>query len=323
MRWWPSGVGVSEVGLAERARGVLRWPAGFVALVSVFAAAGSAPTQALPGDDAALYAQCRRIVGAAADKYRDAENVTVAVLCERSDGTVVDPKLWLPTVPTRPVPVPMMTVGHAGCVTGPGRPVVDTTLTSVSAKATAGRPLIYEYQRLDGTETIGSSGSSLLQFGPGDLAPGGSYRWRARVDDIAERGSNRTLFASPDDEPRWSPWCEFTVSADAVDYRGLGDVSLEALNELGLRPDRTYTVSLSKRQQRLLRAGTDIGRTGDRMTLTGLRWTELLIQLTESASIADDAAEEDDPSVPDGSADRGLVEAISVKLGGPHHPRLG
>jgi hypothetical protein len=78
----------------------------------------------------------------------------------------------------------------------------------------------------------------------GDPAPGVSYRWRARVDDLGS-------FTSPFQEQQWSPWCEFTVSADAVDYRGLGAVSLEALTELGLRPDRTYTVNLSGRQQQL------------------------------------------------------------------------
>jgi hypothetical protein len=102
-------------------------------------------------------------------------------------------------------------------------------------------------------------------------------------------------------------------------------VSLEALHELGLRPDRQYAVSLSGRQQRLLREGTDVGRTGARMTLTGPRWTDLLVQLTESASIADEAALEadEDNSPPDGTAYRTLRDTISVKLGGPHHPRLG
>jgi hypothetical protein len=198
--------------------------------------------------------------------------------------------------------------------------VVGTTLTSVAATAKPGEAIIYERQRLDGNESVGSSGSLVLEFGPGDLAPGGSYRWRARVDDTADPA----LFASPDDdELGWSAWCEFTVSADAVDYRELGDVSLEALNELGLRPDRKYAVSLSGRQQRLLRAGTDVGRTSARMTLTGPSWTDLLVQLTESAFIADETAAEGDSPPVDGSAYRTLVDAISVKLGGPHHPRLG
>jgi hypothetical protein len=217
-----------------------------------------------------------------------------------------------------------MTAGHAGCVTGPGRPLVGTTLTSVSATTKLGKALIYERQRLDGSDTVDSSGSPSLEFGPGDLAPGGSYRWRARVDDTAEQTSNPGLFRSPDDDQGWSPWCEFTVSADAVDYRGLDDVSLEALNELGLRPDRQYAVTLSDRQQRMLREGTDVGRTSAWMTLTGPRWIDLLIQLTESASDADETAAEASrgSSPPNGTAYRALVDAISVKLGGPRHPHL-
>jgi hypothetical protein len=308
---------------AGRIRTVLRWPAGFAALVIVFAAAGSAPTQAKPGDDAALYAHCQKMAQAIADKYRNVQNIVVELTCERPDGTSADPKLWLPAAPSRPAPTPAMTAGHAGCVTGPGRPVVDTTLTSVAATAKPGEALIYERQQLDGSETIGSSGSPVLEFGPGDLAPGRSYRWRARVDDTEELTRNPTVFRTPDDdELGWSPWCEFTVSADAVDYRELGDVSLEALNELGLRPDHKYTVRLSGRQQRLLRAGTTVGQTSARMTLTGPRWTGLLVELTVSAFNADEAAAEGDSSSLDGIAYRKLVDAISVKLGGPHHPQL-
>ena len=61
------------------------------------------------------------------------------------------------------------------------------------------------------------------------------------------------------------------------------------------------------------------------MTLAGPRWTDLLLQLTESAFIADEAADEageDDPPPPDGTAYRTLVDVISVKLGGPRHPQL-
>jgi hypothetical protein len=115
------------------------------------------------------------------------------------------------------------------------------------------------------------------------------------------------------------------VAADAIDYRPLGDVSLQALNELGRRPDLHYSVGLSSRQRRLLRDGTDVGRASARMTLTGPRWTDLLIQLTESAFIADEVAaeeEEEDSAPPDGTAYRRLIEAISIKLGGPRHPKL-
>jgi hypothetical protein len=165
-----------------------------------------------------------------------------------------------------------------------------------------------------------------LDFAPGDLAPGASYRWRARVDDSAEPGRDQTEFLSPaDDEQGWSPWCEFAVSADAVDYRRLGDVSLEMLNELGLRPDRSYTVSLTRGQQRLLRAGTNVGRTNARMTLTGPRWTDLLVQLSGSALLAEQVAidgDDQDRPPPESAAYRALADAISVKLGGPHHLEL-
>ncbi|MEV8509343.1 hypothetical protein AB0368_31550 [Actinoplanes sp. NPDC051475] len=292
----------------------------------LLAAAGSVPAQAGPGDDdKALYAQCRKAAQELADKYRQVENALFDIACERPDGTVADPKLWWPAAPTRPAPTRPITAGQAGCVAGTGRPVVGTTLTSVSATAGPGEAITYQYQQLDGSETINTSGTEILEFGPGDLAPGRSYRWRARADDTQERARNPLSFSDPNDEQAWTSWCEFTVSPDAIDYRGLGDVSLEALNELGLRPDRRYAVELTGRQQRLLRAGTDVKRTDARMTMTGPRWTDLLLQLIESALIADEVAaeaDEDDPTAPDGAPYRRLVDAISVKLGGPHHPQF-
>lgn len=323
---WLSDAWEVAVVAAGRTRAVLRWPAGFAALVIVLAAAGSVPAQAGPGDDdKALYAQCRKVAQELADKYRQVENASFSIACERPNGTTVDPKLWWPAAPSRPAPTRPITAGQADCVAGPGRPVVDTTLTSVSATAGPGEAITYQYQQLDGGQPINTSGTEVLEFGPGELAPGGSYRWRARVNDTAERARNPISFSVPDDEQGWSSWCEFTVSPDAIDYRGLGDVSLEALNEIGLRPDRRYAVDLTGRQQRLLRAGTDVGRTHARMTLTGPRWTDLLLQLAESAFIADEVAaeaDEDDPTAPDGAPYRTLVDAISVKLGGPHHPQF-
>ncbi|MEU7906903.1 hypothetical protein [Actinoplanes sp. NPDC049118] len=327
MGWQASGAWEVSVVSAGRTRTVLRWPAGLAALVIVLAAAGSAPAQAGPGDDEALYAQCRKAVQDLTEQYRQVENAGFSLACTRPDGTIADPKLWWPAAQNRPAPTPPITADPAGCVTGPGRPVVDTTLTSVLATAGPGEAIIYQYQQLDGGEPINvSSETETLSFEPGYLTPGGSYRWRARVDDTEEQARDPISFGVPDDEQGWSPWCEFTVAADAIDYRGLGDVRLEALNELGLRPDRTYTITLTGRQQRLLRAGTNVGRTHTRMTLTGPRWTDLLLQLTESAFIADEVAaetDEDDPTAPDSTPYRKLVDAISVKLGGPHHPQFG
>jgi hypothetical protein len=310
---------------AGRTSPALRRTAALMALASVLVVAGSAPTRAEPIDDEALYAQCRAMVRHAAEKYRNTPNVSVAIICDRPDGTAVDPKLWWPAPPARPAPTPAMTAGRTGCVTGPGRPVVGTALTT--ARATSSEPLIYEYRQLHDGETFSVFGAEALEFDPGDLAPGESYRWRARVDDTAEAAGSTEFFREPDDhELGWSPWCEFTVSPDAADYRRLGDVSLEALTELGLRPDRKYTVRLSGRQQRLLRAGTDVGRTHARMTLAGPRWTDLLVQLSSSAYLADEVAaeaNEGEPAPPDGTAYRTLVDTISVRLGGPRHPELG
>lgn len=306
----------------------LRWPGGLVAVVIVLAAAGSAPAQAGPGDDGeALYARCRKMAQEVAEKYRNLDNASNSymVACERPDGTLVDPKLWWPTAPSLPAPTRPITAGRPGCVTGPGRPVVATTLLSVSATARPGEDIVYEYQPLDDSRTIDASGSTVLAFAPGDLAPGRSYRWRARAVDTVRQDHDQAALRSPDDQQNWSAWCEFSVSAKALDYRGLGNVSPEMLNELGLRPDRRYTISLTRRQQRLLRAGTNVGRTNDRMTLTGPRWTELLTQLSGSASIAAEVAAdggEDTPSQPDSTAYHTLMDAISIKLGGPDHPKL-
>ncbi|MDI6103636.1 hypothetical protein QLQ12_33990 [Actinoplanes sp. NEAU-A12] len=58
------------------------------------------------------------------------------------------------------------------------------------------------------------------------------------------------------------------------------------------------------------------------MTLSGDRWTDLLVQLTESAYFEDEVAVETGDA-PQNSADcRSLVDTISAKLGGPDHPRV-
>ncbi|MFF5082820.1 hypothetical protein ACFY36_37755 [Actinoplanes sp. NPDC000266] len=279
-----------------------RWSTGLAGLVIVLAtAAGSAPSPSgapVPGviaDGAALDESCRKAIEELATRYRDTSNISFGVSCAGP----------FDAAPARPVVTP----APVACASGPARPVVETTLTAVSATAAAGEGIAYEYGALGGADTIGASGSPDLEFGPGDLAPGRSYRWRARVDTLESVDA-------------WSRWCEFTVSPAAVDYRPLGDVSLEALNELGLRPDRSYAITLSASQQRLLRAGTDIGRTGARMTLSGPRWTDLLLQLTESAFVEDEVAADSEPPGRGGAAYRKLVDALSVKLGGPRHPRF-
>ncbi|GGN91927.1 hypothetical protein GCM10010112_78590 [Actinoplanes lobatus] len=305
-------------------RTILRWPAMLAGLVGVLSTAASAPRWTGPSDGPALYAECREAAQEVFEKYRDQPNTLFDFVCAVPDGTPVDPGLWIPAAPVLPAPTPVLTAGHEVCVTGPGRPVTGTALTKALANGD-GAELVYEYEHLGGGETMVRGGASALEFRPGDLAPGASYRWRARVDDPADRDSSEFVYRSPEaEERRWSPWCEFTVSADAVDYRELGDVSLEALTELGLRPDRPYTISLSGAQRRLLRKGTDIGTTTARMTRTGLRWTDLLTQLDRSAFFADELALEigDESPRQDGIAYRRLLSELSVKLGGPRHPHL-
>ncbi|MCU7726553.1 hypothetical protein ODJ79_22715 [Actinoplanes sp. KI2] len=306
-----------------RRRTAVRCSAGFAAVAVVLAAAGSAPAPTEADSAVARYLACLREARKIADRYRG-DGIRVNVACLWPDDVPIDPKLF-PPVAVKPAPTPVVTVGHRGCVTGPGRPVTATALTSASATA-PGEEIWYEWQPLGGvdSDTTGTGGP-VLEFRPGDLAPGHSYRWRARVLDTGEeRDDSDTPWSMADYERGWSPWCEFTVSAAAVDYTGMGDVSLEALTELGLRPDRTYTVSLSGRQQRLLRAGTDVGRTGARMTLTGPRWTDLLVQLSQSAVfLAENIdGDEDFTTPPESIAYRKLVDTISVELGGPRHPRL-
>ncbi len=315
-----------------RKRGMPRRPARFAVLVITLAAAGSPSARVEPLDDATLAAYCqesaRKIIDELRNQVGPDNGLSLTITgapCDLLNYTQVDPEVVTLLAPNRPAPTPVTTVGHAGCVTGPGRPVVDTVLTSVSATTGLHEAIAYKYQPLSGGDAVLSSGSTVLEFLPGDLAPGGSYRWRARIDDVSAPFGDDPFLPSPaDDDPGWSPWCEFTVSADAVDYRRLGDVSLEALTELGLRPDREYAINLSGHQQRLLRAGTDIGRTSSRMTLTGPRWTDLLVQLAESATNVEAVGiDNDDPSAVEGTAYRAAAEAISVKLGGPRHPRLG
>lgn len=293
---------------------VRRWALGLVGLAGVFAAGASAPVR---DDDAALTEQCLTIARHLTDKYRDTPGVSFALACERPDGSYLD--LPAPSAPPAPpAPTPVMTVGHPGCVTGAARPVIDTTLPTARTTTSSGAELTYQFQELGGGDLNMVGQATDLTFLPGDLAPGTSYHWRARVD-VA--GVDRM----PWDETGWSPWCEFAVSADAVDYRELGDVDVDTLNRVGVRPDRSYSVKLSGAQQRLLRSGTDVGRTGGRMTLTGPRWTELLMQLSETAAAEQEAVDsgEDYGSRSRAAAYRALIDAISVALGGPRHLDFG
>jgi len=258
-----------------------------------------------------------------------------------------------------PRPVGLATDGRPGCVRGPGRPVVGTTGPAMSAVfTTAPSDVTFEYEYLDGTETVTASPGAAVVPGrpvvlgndPDSFGPGESYRWRVR-------GTPRAAT-----EPGWSDWCEFTVAAGLPDLREAEDA--DAVRELGLHPDRRYAVRLTVRQWRtVLDAFTDsreaavadspdLGeaeaaaarrlrqiaaavrrQVGDpagtptrrrTVTLTGDEWAGLASEMAGWAVILDQAAAEEDPgTAPDGTATRAVVDLISRRLGGPPHPSLG
>ncbi|MEV4757044.1 LamG domain-containing protein [Micromonospora sp. NPDC049559] len=106
------------------------------------------------------------------------------------------------------------TVPTTGCVTGSGRPAVDTTtpeLRAVVSDADGGSlSASFEWWSVTGTAPIGSATVSGLASGAtaatgvptGALATGGNYRWRVRASDGAAASA-------------WSSFCEFTVRTTA------------------------------------------------------------------------------------------------------------
>jgi hypothetical protein len=230
-----------------------------------------------------------------------------------------------------PVPVDLRTDGRGDCVSGPDRPVVATT-TPVLSAVFAGAPAAptFEYQRIGDTEsTFASSESTTLDFAPGELAPGVSYRWRVRG----------TSFEAV--VPGWSDWCEFAVSPGAADFREVEPGDVDLVRKLGVRPDRRYTVPLSTAQQHALLEILDfepggaistasepfepaetarrdaivamIRRDPGRITLTGAQWAAVLDEVGNWASITPES--DGEPSA--GRPFRDLVDALSVRLGGP------
>ena len=252
------------------------------------------------------------------------------------------------------LPVAPAVGGKPGCVTGARRPVVDTSMPTLSVAfavpSLLSAGVTIEYQSLDGGAATFTGDSEpvtdrpvTFDFRPGELAPGESYRWRVRD----ARGGWTA--------PGWSAWCEFTVAADALDLRSLEDNDVDVVLELGLRPERRYTVSLTRRQWRVLLDAFDlelaasgvIAASGDApaeaderlrqidaairrqlldttspsaVTLTGGRWATVVNQLAGSAGLADDAAAEVDPGeMADGSAYWKLIDLVSTRLSGPPH----
>jgi hypothetical protein len=170
-------------------------------------------------------------------------------------------------------------------------------------------------------------GRAVLTLKPGVLAPGDSIRWR-----VSLTGDDHRL-------PIWSPWCTFTVAADAPDLRGLDPDVIAALTELGLRPEREYTVTLPSDQWRTalepFGLSTDNGVLNEAdlaldlqtqlpgpAALTGAQWSDLVVSLAQWSAY--DWESYDDSSPPtDPAAYWAVIDKISTQLGGPPHPRLG
>lgn len=255
-----------------------------------------------------------------------------------------------------PWPVTRFTDGEPGCVTGPGRPVVATATPVLSVTFTATpADVVANYQTLDGSTDMYTGGlepPDVLDFQEGDLAPGESYRWRVRAlraDETPDLTETRG----------WSEWCEFTVAADAPDFRGVDPGDVDTVRELGVRPDRQYPVTLTARQWRAVLAvlawepeaaavdedwsGAEAAEMrlrpietavreqvrdrapGDRVpvVLTGDRWATVANELAGWAGVADQVAAEEPDAGADGSAYWALVDGLSAELGGPPHPGLG
>ncbi|RZU51976.1 hypothetical protein EV385_3816 [Krasilnikovia cinnamomea] len=174
-----------------------------------------------------------------------------------------------------PRPVAMASGAAPGCVRGPGRPVLATTIPTLSATFAAMQNVqetTFELRRLGGTQDIfavTTSGQDPGQPATVDIerdqfGPGESYQWRVRargdqaVEDAAWQQAAVAAGDGDIDEtryhsslPGWSDWCEFTVSADAPDLRSLDpNIDLDNVRELGLRPDRRYAVTLTVREWR-------------------------------------------------------------------------
>ncbi|MCA2215953.1 hypothetical protein [Jidongwangia harbinensis] len=235
-----------------------------IALAAVAPAGHPAPGPALP----TIVDQCESVKAGYADLGAGMRVDCVVVRAAQRAGSPTGFSVVSPSDPlTEPLPVALSpgllrvpepaalaTGGRAGCVTGPGRPVVATTTPTLSVTFAAVPPALpvdatFQYEPLRGSDgvvvasgvtTTAAALPATLDFEGDPLGPGESYRWRVR-------GTPAGAIV-----PGWSPWCEFTVAADVPDLRGLG-ADADAVRELGLDPARRYTVTLTLRQWRAVR----------------------------------------------------------------------
>jgi hypothetical protein len=130
-----------------------------------------------------------------------------------------------------------LSTGGRPCMTGSGRPVLDTVYPALSASFTgaAGRQYVepaWQIEHVPGFAVqdgdaagdpvaVGETATfDLRRRGP--LTHGASYRWRVRGAPAQTPG-----------DAGWSTWCEFTIAASTPD-------------DLDLDESRTYTVVLSE-----------------------------------------------------------------------------
>ncbi|WP_133878263.1 hypothetical protein [Paractinoplanes brasiliensis] len=250
-----------------------------------------------------------------------------------------------PYFPSPGAPVPVRLMPGCGAVVGTTEGL---ELSAGFATLDGSRPAdaLFEY-RLDGdTGSVFSrvpveGPRAVLSFGTGELGPGESYRWRVRgtADDALA--------------PTWSDWCTFEVAADAPDLRALDSGEREALLELGVRPERRYTVTLTAAQwrlvrepfefdasdgvamgepshddlvrgQRLARLAAVIPRGGGRLTLTGAEWSTVAFEVAGWVEIVRFGNDEVEPEFwTDTDQYWRVVDRISRQLGGPAHPAFG
>ncbi|GAA2537163.1 hypothetical protein GCM10010435_00130 [Winogradskya consettensis] len=265
---------------------------------------------------------------------------------------VVDP-VEAPPDETAVVPVPIgLDTDGEECS---ANMVVATTMPVLSARfaTTSITPVevSFEYVALDlapeegadvitsGT-TAGPGRTATLDFVPGTLRPGGSYRWR--VSGAGDVGQGR---------PGWSGWCGFTVDPGAPDFSSVDDGDYETLVTLGLLPDRTYSIRLTGGQRQVAAAAIEAlnrpddlddaiaheewqrdhwqrateerlrvaalirAANGPAVTLTGPQWAGVVTDLGSWAEILDEGADsEDGETIVDARPYRAASGLIEKKL---------
>ncbi|MCY1139435.1 hypothetical protein OWR29_15660 [Actinoplanes sp. Pm04-4] len=313
------------------------WPA-VVAVPALLAAAAFVPPAPEPEADPceAGYSieSGRRILVFCATAVLRYEN-------ENARYPVPDAPPLLPYLPSvyATQPSDLRVGGEPACGAGPVGTTEPVTLSAAYTVVLGPPPTraVFEYspdyRGLYG-KILDPVGRAVLTLKPGELAPGDSVRWRV------------SLTGDDDRLPIWSPWCTFTVAADAPDLRGLEPDVIAALTELGLRPEREYTVTLPRDQWRTALEPFGIYPTDNAAineadpdnqddptsdlrtqlpgpaTLTGAQWSDLITSLAQWSAYDWESYDDSSPPI-DPAVYWAVVDEISTQLGGPPHPRLG